>query len=73
MKESECRKPLAIDARGVGQLLQVSTRTVWRLDSAGKLPASVRVGGRPRWRRQELEQWVAAGCPSRDVWDARKN
>jgi len=47
----------------VASLMQVSTRTVWRLRSSGELIAPVRIRGNTRWRRAELEQWIEAGCP----------
>ena len=37
--------PLLITAAELGQLLQISTRTLWRLRSAGELPQPVRLGG----------------------------
>jgi len=46
-------------------------RTLWRLDATAKLPRAVRLGTACRWRRGEIEAWIAAGCPARDEWDAR--
>ena len=48
----------------VAKLLQVSTRTLWRMRSAGSLPTPIRLGSAVRWRRDEIEQWILAGCPS---------
>jgi predicted DNA-binding transcriptional regulator AlpA len=31
---------------------------------AARMPAPVRLGGLVRWRRQELLDWLAAGCPA---------
>lgn len=47
----------------VAALLQVSVRSVWRLRSAGELIEPVQIGGNTRWRRAELERWIAEGCP----------
>jgi len=33
--------------------------------SAGRTPAPVRLGKRTLWRIQDLEAWVASGCPPR--------
>lgn len=60
-------KPLLIDSRQVGELLNLSTRTVWRLLSAGKLPKPVRIGRSVRWSRSDLETWIANGCPELSV------
>ncbi len=43
-------------------MLQVSTRTIWRMRSSGQLPAPVHVGGNIRWRVLDVENWLARGC-----------
>ncbi|MBX9681854.1 MAG: helix-turn-helix domain-containing protein [Gemmataceae bacterium] len=55
--------PLLITADEVARLLNLSKRTLWRLLSAGKLPAPVRLGNAVRWRREEIRQWISQGCP----------
>ncbi len=46
-------------------------RTTWyKLVSTGKAPRPVKLGRLARWRRDELEAWIADGCPSRQKWDA---
>ena len=47
----------------VARLLAVSPRTVIRLRAAGRLPEPVRLGRSVRWRRDDLEDWIGAGCP----------
>lgn len=62
---------LLISAKEVARRLGLSERTVWRLNSAGKLPKPVSVGGKTkRWRPEEIAAWVAAGCPTRIAWEA---
>ena len=56
-------EPLLIPAEELARLLQVSTRTLWRLRSAGELPQPVRFGGTVRWRLDEVRKWIAEGCP----------
>jgi len=41
----------------------VAKRSWWRYVSSGRAPAPVRLGGAVRWRRSELAEWIAAGCP----------
>jgi len=53
-----------IDVRVVAVLLGCSTRHVYRLTDAGRMPPPVRLGALIRWRRAEIEEWIAAGCPS---------
>ena len=66
MNESESdREPVLLSANNVAQMLQVSTRTLWRLLAAGKLINPVKLGRSVRWRKDELMQWIAAGCPPR--------
>lgn len=68
------REPLAwtgkllIRDRELAALLGCSRALVWRLNSAGRIPQPVRVGGLTRWRVDEVRAWVAAGAPPRARW-----
>lgn len=64
--------PIAISARELAGMLDVSLRQVWRLNASGKLPRPLRIGGSVRWNRAEIQQWFEAGCPDRRTWNARK-
>jgi excisionase family DNA binding protein len=55
--------PMLLDVRAVAALLDCSSRHVYRQSDAGRLPAPVRVGALVRWRRTDLDAWLAAGCP----------
>jgi excisionase family DNA binding protein len=55
--------PLLITARQLADKLQISTRTLWRMLSAKRLPAPIRLGGIVRWRSDEIEEWISSGCP----------
>jgi predicted DNA-binding transcriptional regulator AlpA len=57
-------EPMLITADEFAGLMQISTRTLWRLRSAGLVPDPVRVGGAVRWSRERVTEWIAAGCPS---------
>ena len=56
---------LLISAEQLAAMMNVSTRTLWRLLSAGKLPEPVRLGGLTRWRLDRVRQWIDEGCPTR--------
>ena len=62
---------MLIDARKVARALDVSVRTIWRLNSAGKLPKPVRIQGSVRWDQDEIAKWVKAGAPDRFTWEQR--
>jgi predicted DNA-binding transcriptional regulator AlpA len=55
--------PLLITAEEVAGMLDISTRTLWRLVSGKRIVALLKIGGSTQWRRAEIEAWVAAGCP----------
>jgi predicted DNA-binding transcriptional regulator AlpA len=57
---------ILMSAETLGERLGFSVRTIWRLKSAGKLPQPVRIGGSFRWRADEIEAWVQAGCPDKN-------
>jgi excisionase family DNA binding protein len=51
-----------LDVRAVAQLLDCSPRHVYRLADASRMPPPLRLGALVRWRRQEIEEWIAGGC-----------
>lgn len=57
-------EPLLIGVNDLAGLLQVSTRTIWRLVSSGEAPEPIRFGGSCRWRLEEVRAWIDEGCPS---------
>lgn len=57
------RGPLLISARELATMLGISVRTVWRKVSGGELMEPVRIGRCTRWRLQEINEWIDAGCP----------
>ena len=59
--------PALISAAELAELLQISTRTLWRLRSAGKLIKPIKLGGSTRWRLDEVQTWIRNGCPSADA------
>jgi excisionase family DNA binding protein len=48
--------------QAVARLLDCSTRHVYRLADTGRMPPPVRLGALVRWRRQDLDAWLASGC-----------
>lgn len=52
-----------IAADELARMLDVSTRTVWRLLSTGRMVQPVRIGGSVRWRLDEVKEWINNGCP----------
>lgn len=66
-------KALLLDAKDAARLLGVSRSHFYGLDSSGRLgPMPVKLGKSARWRRDELERWVASDCPPRERWQAMK-
>ena len=62
---AECESRTALlDVRAVAKLLDCSSRHVYRLADAGKLPRPVKLGQLVRWRRAEMLGWIADGCPA---------
>jgi predicted DNA-binding transcriptional regulator AlpA len=61
---SDVQGPLLIPALDLARMMQISTRTLWRMRSAGQLPEPVRLGGTVRWRMEEIKNWIDDGCPS---------
>lgn len=55
--------PRLLNASEVAALLGVSSRSVYRLSDAGKMPRPLKIGGSVRWDRRPVERWIADGCP----------
>ena len=53
-----------IDVLAVAELLDCSTRHVYRLADTGRMPRKIKLGALVRWNRSQIEEWVIAGCPS---------
>lgn len=60
---------LAVDAKTLGRMLVLSERTIWRMNSDGRLPSPIRLGdGTVRWALDGpngIRPWLAAGAPER--------
>jgi predicted DNA-binding transcriptional regulator AlpA len=61
-----------LTAKAVGQTLSLSKRQVFRLNSCGKIPSPIRIGGSVRWSAQEISDWLVAGAPDRKTWQTMK-
>jgi excisionase family DNA binding protein len=49
----------------LAELLRVTVPTAWGWARRGTVPGVIRPGGRAiRFRRDLVEAWIAAGCPS---------
>jgi excisionase family DNA binding protein len=55
--------PALLDVRAVTALLGCSPRNVYRLADRGAMPSPIKLGAAlVRWRRQDLDAWLAGGC-----------
>lgn len=59
-----------LSVKALSQTLSLSKRTIHRLNSSGKIPAPVRVGGSLRWRLEaDIKPWIHMGCPDRKEFE----
>ena len=56
-------RPALMKLDEVAELLNVSRRQIARLADGGRMPWGVKLGGARRWRREEITEWLARGCP----------
>lgn len=61
-----------LTAKALAKILSTSVRSIWRYRSSGRLPETVKIAGAIRWRQQDIEQWIALGCPSKSEFEARR-
>jgi len=62
-----------LSAEAVGKMLSLSKRQIFRLNSCGKIPAPIRIGGATRWSVEEISAWLAAGAPDRNRWETMRS
>jgi prophage regulatory protein len=72
MDEQTNQTTQLLNAKSLGQLMALSKRQVFRLNSCGKIPAPLRIGGSVRWSSSEISAWLEAGAPDRRTWEAMK-
>ncbi len=51
-----------LDVGAVAALLNCSSRHVYRLADAGRMPRPVKLGSLVRWSRQSILDWIGRGC-----------
>lgn len=61
---AEPELPALLTVKQLAELLQLSTRSIWRLRSTARLPKPVEIGGSVRWKSDEVRRWIDAGCPA---------
>ena len=71
-RDGEAPGAVLLKAAEVSEVLGVSRCTIWSWHSSGRIPLPIRIGGVTRWRRSEIEAWVAAGAPARETWEHRR-
>ena len=68
MSPAERPEALLLTPEQLADLLGTCRQTVYRLDSAGKLPMPLRLIRGPRWRKAEIVAWLNASAPPRCRW-----
>ncbi len=57
--------------RGAMRTMRLSARTVRRTSNNGELPKPIRVANLIRWRRSELQEWIAREPARREYLGSR--
>lgn len=60
--------PLLLDANTSARYCGISRSKWYTMMSADMVPRPIRVKGSKRWRRDELRDWVDAGCKPWHIW-----
>lgn len=62
-----------LTAGDLARRLRISIRQIRKLHSDALMPAPLRLGRSARWRKMEIGEWLAAGCPDRKAWETMQN
>lgn len=66
-------RALCVDVPEFSAVLRVSERHLRAMLSNGRLPQPLKFGRRRVWPLAEIEAWLAAGAPTRAVWESRRS
>jgi predicted DNA-binding transcriptional regulator AlpA len=55
--------PALLSRKQVRQYTGLPERSLSRYVATRAAPKAIRIGGRARWRRDELEAWILQDCP----------
>ena len=69
-RKAEKIVPILYTTREAAAFCMISDSNWYKLNRNGHVPKPVRIGTMYRWRKSDLVEWVAAGCP-RD-WNGRE-
>ncbi len=61
--------PPLLTKHDMAKLLRRTVRTIYRLESQGRLPESVNIGTQRVWVREEIMHWIQDGCLARRQWE----
>ena len=64
--------PEGLRAPDAARFVGIGRSTWLRLAASGRVPPGVRIGRARVWSRSELADWIAAGAPTSDRWDAMR-
>jgi len=63
-KQARAVVPALLSAKTAAEYCGISRASWWKMKTSGRCPAPIRLGRRLLWRRVELDQWIAQGCPA---------
>ena len=52
------------DVNVIAKKCDCSSRHIYRLTDAGRMPTPVRLGALVRWDLETIDRWIADGCPN---------
>ncbi len=72
MEEKTNQEIQLLTAKDAAKVCRLSKRSWFRLSSAHRIPAPVKIGGSVRWRLSDIELWLSMNCPNRREFEVRR-
>lgn len=69
-RKSEMIVPILYTTREAAAFCMISESNWYKLNRNGYVPKPIRIGTMYRWRKSDLVDWVAAGCPKN--WNSQE-
>jgi excisionase family DNA binding protein len=62
--DASSTEPALLDVNQLAVLLNCSSRHIYRMADAGKMPTPIRLCSLVRWSRVAIDEWIRNGCPN---------
>lgn len=68
----KAQKSLLVNAFDAADMCGIGKSQWYGLVASGRAPAPIKLGRKSLWHKDELKDWIKAGCPAQRIWESMK-